>query len=231
MVLRYHGTEVQQQQYGSEKRLLKVLKALAELKSQATGEVGMKMSLAIAGLTVGVGVVIMLARHSAPAHAATEPQSHSAEVPHSLLHTHETFEFIANAPIDVAFPLFGANGERAWAPDWNPIFVWPEKPADQQGMVFKVTNGDKTAIWVNTSFDQAANTVQYIYVIPDVVATVISLKLTPHEQSTQVAVTYERTALTGNANQLVRQMAARDRSSGPEWAKQINDHLKTRPQV
>lgn len=30
------------------------------------------------------------------------------------LHTHEEFEFVADAPIEVAFPLFGAKAERAW---------------------------------------------------------------------------------------------------------------------
>jgi hypothetical protein len=189
----------------------------------------MRMPLTLAGVTLGIGVT-MLPRLSPPAHAAprAEPQSHSAENPHGL-HTHEHFEFIANAPIDVAFPLFGAQGERAWAPDWKPIFVWPQTAADRQGMVFKVVHGDKTAIWVNTSFDQAANRVQYVYVVPDVVATVISLRLTPSGQSTHVAVTYERTALTDDANELVHQMAARDKTSGPEWSKQINDYLKTRP--
>jgi hypothetical protein len=147
----------------------------------------------------------------------------------NAVHIREKFAFIANAPIDTVWPLFGANAERAWAPGWDPTFIWPERPEDIQGMVFKIAHGDKTAIWLSTVFDQAAkNRIQYVYVIPDVVSTVITLELTPSEQSTHVVVTYERTALTDAANGLVREMAAHDRTSGPEWASQINAHLKQR---
>lgn len=142
------------------------------------------------------------------------------------LHTHAEFEFIADAPIEVAFPLFGANGERAWAPDWDPMFVWPEEATDRQGMVFNTRHGDRLATWVNTLFDRVANRVQYVYVIPDLVATVITLKLTPSGRATHVAVAYERTALNERANAIVRDMAARDKLAGSEWGEQINDYLK-----
>jgi hypothetical protein len=169
---------------------------------------------------------VMLLTPSLPAHADPPTERpHSGGLP--LVHTREQFEFIAKAPIDVIWPLFGANAERAWAPGWDPVFVWPEKAVDQQGMVFKIAHGDKTAIWVSTVFDQAAkNRVQYVYVIPDIVATVITLELTPREKSTHVAVTYERTALADAANESVTRMAAHDKYSGPEWDQQISRHLE-----
>jgi hypothetical protein len=52
------------------------------------------------------------------------------------LHTAQFFEFIADAPLEKAAPLFGAALERAWAPGWNPSFVWPAAGHDQEGMVF-----------------------------------------------------------------------------------------------
>jgi hypothetical protein len=139
--------------------------------------------------------------------------------------TREQFEFIADAPLDVAWPLFGADGERAWAPDWDPTFIWPAAATDEEGMVFKVVQGDHTAVWVNTALDRAANRIQYVYVIPDLVVTVITLKLSQTGPSTHVAVTYERTALADAAGEAVTQMAARDKIAGPEWARQINHHL------
>jgi hypothetical protein len=142
------------------------------------------------------------------------------------VHSHEQFEFTANAPIEVVWPLFGAQAERAWAPDWDPVFVWPEQPVDQPGMVFTVAHGDRTAVWVNTSLDPVGRRVQYVYVLPDIVATLITLRLIPSGPSTHVAVSYQRTALSESANQVVTKMAARDRTSGPEWSRQINDHLK-----
>jgi hypothetical protein len=95
------------------------------------------------------------------------------------MHFQNDFSFVAQAPMGVTAPLFGANRERVWAPDWNPVFLWPRDVADQPGMVFTVDHGDNIAVWVNTVFDLAAGRVQYVYVLPDVVATVISLQLVP----------------------------------------------------
>ena len=141
------------------------------------------------------------------------------------VHTHEQFEFIANAPLDVVWPLFGADGERAWAPGWNPMFIWPATATDKEGMVFRVAREDRDAVWVNTAFDRAANRIQYVYVISDIVVTVITLKLRQTGQATHVAVIYERTALAEAAGEVVSQMAAGDRAAGPQWGAQINAFL------
>jgi hypothetical protein len=142
------------------------------------------------------------------------------------VHTREQFEFIADAPLDVAWPLFGADGERAWAPDWDPTFIWPAAATDEEGMVFKVVQGNHVAVWVNTALDRAANRIQYVYVIPDLVVTVITLRLSQTGPATHVAVTYERTALADAAGETVTQMAGRDKMAGPEWAQQINHYLR-----
>jgi hypothetical protein len=144
------------------------------------------------------------------------------------MHFRNEFSFVAQAPIDVAGPLFGADKERLWAPDWNPLFVWPQEAVDQPGMVFTVAHGDRTAVWVNTVFDLAAGRVQYVCVLTDVVATVVSLQFAPIGNTTRVAVTYERTALREGARDVVRRMAERDANAGPEWERQINAYLTTR---
>lgn len=143
----------------------------------------------------------------------------------ALLHTREQFSLVANAPFEIAWPLFGADGERRWAPDWQPVFLWPERACDQQGMVFMVRQADKHAVWINTAFDRTARRIQYVYVIPDVVATVITLQLLPHQGSTTIEVVYERTALAAAANEIVGNMAANDRVAGEAWSRQINNYL------
>ncbi len=143
-----------------------------------------------------------------------------------LLHTREQFSLLAPAPFDAAWPLFGADGERAWAPGWEPVFLWPpQMPFDREGMVFKVAGGAGNAVWVNTAFDRAAKRIQYVYVIPDVVVTVITLKFTAEGHATVIDVIYERTALTDAANDAVRDLAAGDRAAGTEWSRQIERHL------
>ena len=142
-----------------------------------------------------------------------------------LLHTREQFSLVANAPFEIAWPLFGADRERAWAPDWEPVFLWPEKAFDKEGMVFIIRQGTKNAVWVNTVFDPTAKRIQYVYIIPDVVVTVITLLLTPAMETTSIDVVYERTALVAAANEIVKDMAMRDRVAGSDWSRQINAHL------
>ena len=141
------------------------------------------------------------------------------------VHTREHFEFVANAGVETVFPLFGAETERIWADDWNPRFVWPSKAEDREGMVFHIPQGERTATWVNTVFDREACRIQYVYVLPDVVATVITLSLTAWRDCTHVAVRYERTSLSAEADALVVDMARRDAAAGTEWAAQINRYL------
>jgi len=141
------------------------------------------------------------------------------------MHTQELFEFVANATLEKVFPLFGAEMERVWAQGWDPQFVWPRQAADCEGMVFQLAHDGRTATWINTVFDYEARRIQYVCVLPDIVATVITVQLAPRSDSTFVTVRYERTALSDQAGDIVRDMARHDSMAGPEWAAQINRYL------
>jgi hypothetical protein len=143
-----------------------------------------------------------------------------------LAHTERTFSFSVDAPPDTVGPLFGADKERAWAPGWNPEFIWPHRAADQAGMVFTIDHGAGKAIWVSTAFDLTARHCQYVYVMPDTMVTVITLNWKARGKSTDVTVKYDRTALSPAANSVVEARAVQDAQSGPEWAGQITSHLK-----
>ena len=130
-----------------EKRLLKVLKALAELKDLSVGDLFEGIVLhAFEGKSVifqGDAGADRRAEKSLPFDAPRrrQPSIEGAIVStRALLHTREHFSLSASAPFDVAWPLFGADKERVWAPDWEPLFLWPEKPFDQEGMVFRVAS-------------------------------------------------------------------------------------------
>lgn len=139
-------------------------------------------------------------------------------------HTEERFSFVANAPMNRVAPLFGAEGERVWAPDWDPQFVYPVPAADQEGMVFTVANGRRKSVWVNTEFDARNGRIQYAYVIPDSMVTLITLRLTPEGNQTRVEVKYERTSLSPEADEHVRQ-TAQQHNKGADWDKQVNGYL------
>ncbi len=191
----------------------------------------MRLSLAFAiGLLLGASVMA-LPKLVCRAYAALKGlrQNAAAKGDGNILHTEQKFTFVARAPVEVVAPLFGAHKERVWAPGWDPSFIWPAMAHDRQGMVFTVPHGHQTAVWVASSFEPLSGRVQYVYVLPDVMATVITLEVTPEENQTRVKVEYDRTALRSSANDLVRRFSKEDDKSGPEWEKQINDYLETVP--
>jgi hypothetical protein len=144
-----------------------------------------------------------------------------------LKHVRNSFVFVIDAAEDKAFPLFGAERERVWAPDWKPQFVHPLPAEDVTGAVFRVRHGHHDAIWVNTAFDKADGHIQYAYFLPDVMVTLIDIQLVPLSgEHTQATVIYERTALSANANVMVAQHGERDSRMGPEWQAQINGYLQ-----
>jgi len=187
-------------------------------------------------LTFGLGLLIgasfmVLPRLTSHAHAAMNALHSGGSVKGvtESAHSERTFEFTVKAPMEIASPLFGADKERSWSPGWNPTFLWPADGKDQQGMAFTVAHGDKTVVWINTAYDPATGSFQYVYVIPDVMTTLITVKLTSRDKWTHAVVRYERTALNAPANEIVQQMADHDAKAGPEWEKQINDYLSTLP--
>jgi hypothetical protein len=144
----------------------------------------------------------------------------------ALSHTRTEFHFTANAAFEQVAPLFGADEERKWSPDWNPQFSYPQPAKDQPGMVFKVSHGQHEAIWVNTALDLAGGHIQYTYVLNDAMATLIDIHLTREgAEKTGVNVVYERTALIPEANEHVQHFAQGDAKAGKEWDDAINGYL------
>jgi hypothetical protein len=177
------------------------------------------------GLVCGA-LFMAIPRVGAHVHALLHGAHHGATIS-TRAHTQETFTFAAHAPMEQVAPLFAADKERVWAPHWDPQFVYPTPAADQQGMVFAVAHGHLQSVWVNTELDLKNGRIQYVYMIPDALVTVITLLLTPRGNQTQVEVQYERTALSAEADAHVRHMAESDRDSGPDWDKQVNGYLQT----
>ncbi len=144
--------------------------------------------------------------------AAAYSQS-APSAPEPLLHLATSFDFVVHAPYAVAAPLFGPEGERAWAgKHWDPHFLYPQPAIDQEGAVFTVRHGPFNAVWVNTLFDLDARHFQYVYFMPDVMVTVIDVRFKLiSADSTSVDVVYTRTAITPEGNEHVKAMSDGDR--------------------
>lgn len=144
----------------------------------------------------------------------------------TLAHTRTEFHFTANGTLEQTAPLFGADEERKWAPDWKPQFVYPRPARDQEGMVFHVAHGEHSSTWVDTAYDLAGGHIQYAYVLNDAMVTTIDIRLVREGTSkTAVSVVYERTALLPEANEHVQHFAKGDEKAGKEWEEQINQYL------
>ncbi len=153
--------------------------------------------------------------------AAQEPAASPA-----LVHTRTEFRFTVDAPFEQTAPLFGADKERKWSPDWNPQFVYPTPARDQPGMVFQVAHGHYSSTWVNTAFDLAAGHIQYAYVLNDAMTTLIDIHLTRESAGkTGVKVVYERTALLPEANEHVQHFTQGDAKAQKEWEGAINSYF------
>lgn len=171
--------------------------------------------------------ILLLCVAICTAHAQNQ-QAAVADISQPLAHVSSTFSLTVNAPMPETAPLFGPEGERAWAgEDWDPKFLFPAPGGDVEGAVFTVKHGEHTAVWVNTIFDPAAGRMQYVYVLGNLMATTVDVRLHSLDaQHTKVSVTYTRTALTPEANDHVAAMSRHDAKQGPEWERSINAYLK-----
>lgn len=146
----------------------------------------------------------------------------------TLAHVSNSFTFTVHAPVQRAALLFGPNGERNWAGEhWDPQFLYPVPAQDVEGAVFTIQHGPHKVVWVNTLFDMEHGRMQYVYFMPDRLATTINVRLQPVDSgNTRVDVTYIRTALQPDANEQVWEMGEHDKASADEWANSINHYLQ-----
>jgi hypothetical protein len=155
--------------------------------------------------------------------ASTHAESQTMQTPAQPVHLTTSFHFDVHAPFARVALLFGPESEKTWAgPRWQPQFLYPLPAHDTQGAVFTVPHGPHTSIWVNTLYDVTAGRMQYVAIIPNIVANVIDVRVTAtNPPQTAVDVTYTRTALDPAANEDVRSLAQHDAAAGPEWQTSI----------
>ncbi|MGB8013140.1 MAG: hypothetical protein WCF68_16115 [Terriglobales bacterium] len=148
--------------------------------------------------------------------------------PVAPVHVSNTFHFLVHAPLHMAAPLFGPEGERGWAgDDWDPQFLYPQPAKDIPGAVFTIQRGQQKSVWITTQFDLDKGRMQYVSVVPGIKASTVDVTLTAVDDSTtSVEVTYIRTALDAAANEEVQALGRSDLEEGPHWQEAIDTYLK-----
>jgi hypothetical protein len=148
----------------------------------------------------------------------------------SRAHVETSFDLVVKAPYAETAKLFGPEGERAWAgKHWDPHFVFPETPRDEQGAVFTIEHGPLKAVWVIAQHDVEGRHFQYVYFLGQLMVCTIDVRFTSAGgNATGVHVTYARTAVTAEGDEHVATMAEGDRRAGAEWQAAIDQYLAIR---
>lgn len=142
-------------------------------------------------------------------------------------HTETSFDLVVKAPFGETVRLFGPEGERVWAgKHWDPQFVFPAEPRDEQGAVFTIQHGPVQAVWVIAQHDVQARHFQYVYFLGGAMVCTIDVYFTmPDANTTSVHVVYARTAVTAEGDAHVAAMTEGDRRAGTEWQTAIDAYL------
>lgn len=109
--------------------------------------------------------------------------------------------FTLRGPLADVVPLFTAEGERRWVPDWQPWFPLPDH-VHERGEVWTTTAAAGTTIWVTA--DRRTDGVLLARVTPDVAAGLVEVTCRPgSDGTTDVDVTYDVTALSDRGREVV----------------------------
>jgi hypothetical protein len=130
-------------------------------------------------------------------------------------------------PMSEAFRFFEPEGERAWAPGWNPAYVYPTSGEPERGMVFTTGEGEERTIWIVTEYARDAGAVEYARITPNVRTAIVRVQCSLSEAgSTRVTVSYEYTGLSEAGNAYVRSMdEAAYRAFIDSWGEAITKGL------
>jgi hypothetical protein len=173
-------------------------------------------------------VLVAAAAMAAPVAVLALPvTAQPSSVTEDLMHIQTSFDLVVPLAYEQTAPLFGPEGERAWAgKHWDPKFIHPQPAHDEQGAVFTVKHGPFSAVWVTSQFDVAGRRFQYVYFLPGIMVTVIDVRFKPiGASSTAVNVVYTRTAIAPEGNEHVQAMSEGDKTAGKEWQQAIEEHL------
>lgn len=126
-----------------------------------------------------------------------------------------TAELTVDRPSAAALGLFTAEGERAWAPGWEPAFPAPQR-TEGPGAVFVTAHADDTTTWVMV--DQDEHWVRYARFTPGATAGTVAVTVIDAEPArTRLRVSCDLTALGPDAARWLETFAEGFSSSIAHW--------------
>lgn len=109
--------------------------------------------------------------------------------------------FHLDAPLSRVLPLFTAEGERAWAPGWEPLILSGER---ERGSAFRTRHGGRDTTWIVTDYRPAEGRVSYARLAQDSNIGLVDVVCTARDGGTEVSVRYTLTGLNAQGEAFVR---------------------------
>lgn len=110
--------------------------------------------------------------------------------------------FHLDAPPARVFPLFTAEGERAWAPGWEPEVLSGDTA---RGSAFRTGHGGRRTTWIVTDYRPEEGRVSYARLAQDSNIGLVDVVCTPAAGGTTVSVRYTLTGLNEQGEAFVRE--------------------------
>jgi len=131
------------------------------------------------------------------------------------------------APVDKVFPLFTPQGERHWAPGWDPEILYPKHAEVAAGMVFRTQEGVEH-VWTVTRYEPAAHTVAYNVVAHGVLVRQIEVRCRAADANrSEVSVTDSYVGLSPEGNAMVEKIDEAAYAKKMErWQRAIGAYLE-----
>lgn len=115
-----------------------------------------------------------------------------------------TGSFVLDATLDDVRPLFSAEGERRWAPGWEPL--WADGSHEHEIGEVWTTAGPPATTWVTV--DVGTHHVRYGRVVVGDSAGLVTVTCAENGGSTTVTVDYDLSALSAAGAERLKQFAA-----------------------
>lgn len=124
-----------------------------------------------------------------------------------------------------AFPLFTAEGERAWVPGWSPLVLG--SGLQEVGLVFLTEHGGETTIWTVVESDRNQWRHRYSRVTPGTRAGIVEVVISPEGDMSRINVSYDMTALPGSGEEALMPYSEENfRGMLDEWRNLIEHSIQ-----
>ena len=138
--------------------------------------------------------------------------------------------FQINQPVDVVFPLFSAEGEKLWVPNWDYEDISGSGELHEDYIFLTETHdyASTKAIWLVKRYEPESYHVQFYKVEPeDKVATIIVRCKEISSEQTQVEVSYEYVGLSHKGNAFVAGFTAAEyKAYIDEWERLLISYFE-----